>query len=87
MTAVVVGNLHVAAPAYERIGLRQRADAVTITVEAVAAAGRFGIRGRHGHGADDEGRSGAEQKPAAHARQPVIKCEPVASSGSVSRGM
>src|SRR6185436_14031783 len=54
MAAVVVGGDHVAAPAYERISLRKRADAVAVAVEAVADARRFGIRRGHGSGIDDE---------------------------------
>src|SRR6478672_7279072 len=61
MATVVVGSDHVAAPADQGIGLRQRADAMAIAVEAVAGAGRFGLRRRHGRGAGEKGRGGANQ--------------------------
>lgn len=53
MAAVVVRGEHVSAPADDRIRLRQRPDAVTIAVEAVASAGRLGIRRRHGRRVND----------------------------------
>jgi len=61
MAAVVVGGEHIAAPAYERVGLRQRPDAMAITVEAVAGAGRLCIRSRHGRRANDDARASANQ--------------------------